>query len=170
MSLIVRGIHSGGKWALIYLPADRKRSEKINYQHVQLSLDSTFNLSGSQRKTITLSHFQREWCRLAAAAIALSLSRTASVSLAPFPADWCWTIITDHHSLSLMSLYLITEAINLNPIPPTITDIALPLCSLQWQVPLTVAVGNASSVCSQSLIWINNKTGRSCTPRQRASP
>ncbi|KAE8281210.1 Thyrotropin-releasing hormone-degrading ectoenzyme [Larimichthys crocea] len=29
---------------------------------------------------------------------------------------------------------------------------------LQWQVPLTVAVGNASSVCSQSLIWINNKT------------
>ncbi|XP_031152785.1 thyrotropin-releasing hormone-degrading ectoenzyme isoform X1 [Sander lucioperca] len=30
--------------------------------------------------------------------------------------------------------------------------------SLQWQVPLTVAVGNASSVCSESLIWINNKT------------
>ncbi|KAE8281208.1 Thyrotropin-releasing hormone-degrading ectoenzyme [Larimichthys crocea] len=30
--------------------------------------------------------------------------------------------------------------------------------SLQWQVPLTVAVGNASSVCSQSLIWINNRT------------
>uniref|UniRef100_A0A8C4HDS8 Aminopeptidase n=1 Tax=Dicentrarchus labrax TaxID=13489 RepID=A0A8C4HDS8_DICLA len=30
--------------------------------------------------------------------------------------------------------------------------------SLQWQVPLTVAVGNASRVCSESLIWINNKT------------
>ncbi|XP_051805679.1 thyrotropin-releasing hormone-degrading ectoenzyme [Acanthochromis polyacanthus] len=30
--------------------------------------------------------------------------------------------------------------------------------SLQWQVPLTVAVGNASSICSESLIWINNKT------------
>uniref|UniRef100_A0A1A8LAF5 Thyrotropin-releasing hormone-degrading ectoenzyme n=2 Tax=Nothobranchius pienaari TaxID=704102 RepID=A0A1A8LAF5_9TELE len=30
--------------------------------------------------------------------------------------------------------------------------------SLQWQVPLTVAVGNASSVCLESLIWINNKT------------
>uniref|UniRef100_A0A7N6B6L3 Aminopeptidase n=1 Tax=Anabas testudineus TaxID=64144 RepID=A0A7N6B6L3_ANATE len=29
---------------------------------------------------------------------------------------------------------------------------------LQWQVPLTVAVGNASTVCSESLIWINNKT------------
>ncbi|XP_041820045.1 thyrotropin-releasing hormone-degrading ectoenzyme-like [Chelmon rostratus] len=30
--------------------------------------------------------------------------------------------------------------------------------SLQWQVPLTVAVGNASAVGSESLIWINNKT------------
>ncbi|XP_036977338.1 thyrotropin-releasing hormone-degrading ectoenzyme isoform X2 [Acanthopagrus latus] len=30
--------------------------------------------------------------------------------------------------------------------------------SLQWQVPLTVAVGNESSVGSESLIWINNKT------------
>uniref|UniRef100_A0A3Q0RUI7 Aminopeptidase n=1 Tax=Amphilophus citrinellus TaxID=61819 RepID=A0A3Q0RUI7_AMPCI len=30
--------------------------------------------------------------------------------------------------------------------------------SLQWQVPLTVAAGNASAVCSESLIWINNKT------------
>ncbi|XP_075967939.1 thyrotropin-releasing hormone-degrading ectoenzyme-like [Anarhichas minor] len=30
--------------------------------------------------------------------------------------------------------------------------------SLQWQIPLTVAVGNASSVCAESLIWINNKT------------
>uniref|UniRef100_A0A669DYH2 Aminopeptidase n=1 Tax=Oreochromis niloticus TaxID=8128 RepID=A0A669DYH2_ORENI len=30
--------------------------------------------------------------------------------------------------------------------------------SLQWQVPLTVAVGNTSAVCSESLIWINNKT------------
>uniref|UniRef100_A0A665UBQ7 Aminopeptidase n=1 Tax=Echeneis naucrates TaxID=173247 RepID=A0A665UBQ7_ECHNA len=30
--------------------------------------------------------------------------------------------------------------------------------SLQWQVPLTVAVGNASAVCLESLIWINNKT------------
>uniref|UniRef100_A0A8C4HDV7 Thyrotropin-releasing hormone-degrading ectoenzyme n=1 Tax=Dicentrarchus labrax TaxID=13489 RepID=A0A8C4HDV7_DICLA len=30
--------------------------------------------------------------------------------------------------------------------------------NLQWQVPLTVAVGNASRVCSESLIWINNKT------------
>uniref|UniRef100_A0A3P8PEI5 Aminopeptidase n=1 Tax=Astatotilapia calliptera TaxID=8154 RepID=A0A3P8PEI5_ASTCA len=27
-----------------------------------------------------------------------------------------------------------------------------------WQVPLTVAVGNTSAVCSESLIWINNKT------------
>uniref|UniRef100_A0A672FBH4 Aminopeptidase n=1 Tax=Salarias fasciatus TaxID=181472 RepID=A0A672FBH4_SALFA len=30
--------------------------------------------------------------------------------------------------------------------------------SLQWQVPLTVAVGNSSAVCSESLLWINNKT------------
>ncbi|KAI9545237.1 hypothetical protein NQZ68_038267 [Dissostichus eleginoides] len=30
--------------------------------------------------------------------------------------------------------------------------------SLLWQIPLTVAVGNASSVGSESLIWINNKT------------
>ncbi|XP_044198996.1 thyrotropin-releasing hormone-degrading ectoenzyme-like [Thunnus albacares] len=30
--------------------------------------------------------------------------------------------------------------------------------SLQWQVPLTVAAGNASAVCSETLIWINNKT------------
>ncbi|KAG7218728.1 hypothetical protein INR49_019764, partial [Caranx melampygus] len=30
--------------------------------------------------------------------------------------------------------------------------------SLQWQVPLTVAVGNASTVCLERLIWINNKT------------
>ncbi|XP_071358305.1 thyrotropin-releasing hormone-degrading ectoenzyme-like isoform X2 [Trachinotus anak] len=30
--------------------------------------------------------------------------------------------------------------------------------SLQWQVPLTVAVGNTSAVCLESLIWINNKT------------
>uniref|UniRef100_A0A3Q3IDK5 ERAP1-like C-terminal domain-containing protein n=1 Tax=Monopterus albus TaxID=43700 RepID=A0A3Q3IDK5_MONAL len=49
-------------------------------------------------------------------------------------------------------------AINPNPIPLFITDITLPLCSLQWQVPLTVAVGNTSAVCSESLIWINNKT------------
>ncbi|TKS90486.1 Thyrotropin-releasing hormone-degrading ectoenzyme [Collichthys lucidus] len=42
--------------------------------------------------------------------------------------------------------------------------------SLQWQVPLTVAVGNASSVCSQSLIWINNRTGTSSTPRRRSAP
>ncbi|KAJ4924773.1 hypothetical protein JOQ06_003724, partial [Pogonophryne albipinna] len=35
----------------------------------------------------------------------------------------------------------------------------LPLQSaLLWQIPLTVAVGNASSVCSENLIWINNKT------------
>uniref|UniRef100_A0A7N8XR51 Aminopeptidase n=1 Tax=Mastacembelus armatus TaxID=205130 RepID=A0A7N8XR51_9TELE len=30
--------------------------------------------------------------------------------------------------------------------------------SLQWQVPLTVAVGNTSTVCSESLIWISNRT------------
>ncbi|KAM4523732.1 thyrotropin-releasing hormone-degrading ectoenzyme-like isoform 2-T2 [Fundulus diaphanus] len=30
--------------------------------------------------------------------------------------------------------------------------------SLQWQVPLTVAVGNASTVCMESLLWINNRT------------
>ncbi|XP_072234010.1 thyrotropin-releasing hormone-degrading ectoenzyme-like [Leuresthes tenuis] len=30
--------------------------------------------------------------------------------------------------------------------------------SLQWQIPLTVAVGNTSAVCLESLIWINNKT------------
>ncbi|XP_041637312.1 thyrotropin-releasing hormone-degrading ectoenzyme-like [Cheilinus undulatus] len=30
--------------------------------------------------------------------------------------------------------------------------------SLQWQVPLTVAVGNSTTVSSESLIWINNKT------------
>nr|XP_046235241.1 thyrotropin-releasing hormone-degrading ectoenzyme-like isoform X1 [Scatophagus argus] len=30
--------------------------------------------------------------------------------------------------------------------------------SLQWQVPLTVAVGNASTAGSESLIWINNRT------------
>ncbi|XP_038152122.1 thyrotropin-releasing hormone-degrading ectoenzyme-like [Cyprinodon tularosa] len=30
--------------------------------------------------------------------------------------------------------------------------------SLQWQVPLTVAVGNSSTVCLESLIWINNRT------------
>ncbi|KAK5615989.1 hypothetical protein CRENBAI_019225, partial [Crenichthys baileyi] len=30
--------------------------------------------------------------------------------------------------------------------------------SLQWQVPLTVAVGNTSTVCLDSLIWINNRT------------
>ncbi|XP_057710612.1 thyrotropin-releasing hormone-degrading ectoenzyme isoform X1 [Corythoichthys intestinalis] len=30
--------------------------------------------------------------------------------------------------------------------------------SLQWQVPLTVAVGNGSRVCSETLIWIRNKT------------
>ncbi|XP_077355556.1 thyrotropin-releasing hormone-degrading ectoenzyme-like isoform X1 [Festucalex cinctus] len=30
--------------------------------------------------------------------------------------------------------------------------------SLQWQVPLTVAVGNGSWVCSETLIWIHNKT------------
>uniref|UniRef100_A0A3B5LY67 Aminopeptidase n=1 Tax=Xiphophorus couchianus TaxID=32473 RepID=A0A3B5LY67_9TELE len=30
--------------------------------------------------------------------------------------------------------------------------------SLLWQVPLTVAVGNASTVCLESLIWINNRT------------
>uniref|UniRef100_A0A3Q3AEZ6 Thyrotropin releasing hormone degrading enzyme n=1 Tax=Kryptolebias marmoratus TaxID=37003 RepID=A0A3Q3AEZ6_KRYMA len=27
-----------------------------------------------------------------------------------------------------------------------------------WQVPLTVAVGNSSSVCLESLLWINNRT------------
>ncbi|MEQ2175214.1 hypothetical protein GOODEAATRI_015801, partial [Goodea atripinnis] len=31
--------------------------------------------------------------------------------------------------------------------------------SLQWQVPLTVAVGNTSTVCLESLIWINSRTG-----------
>ncbi|XP_074482007.1 thyrotropin-releasing hormone-degrading ectoenzyme-like [Sebastes fasciatus] len=30
--------------------------------------------------------------------------------------------------------------------------------SLQWQVPLTVAVGNTSSVSAETLIWINNRT------------
>ncbi|XP_061617702.1 thyrotropin-releasing hormone-degrading ectoenzyme-like isoform X3 [Phyllopteryx taeniolatus] len=30
--------------------------------------------------------------------------------------------------------------------------------SLQWQVPLTVAMGNGSWVCSERLIWIHNKT------------
>ncbi|XP_061839538.1 thyrotropin-releasing hormone-degrading ectoenzyme-like [Nerophis lumbriciformis] len=30
--------------------------------------------------------------------------------------------------------------------------------SLQWQVPLTVAVGNESWVCPETLIWIHNKT------------
>ncbi|XP_037837310.1 thyrotropin-releasing hormone-degrading ectoenzyme [Kryptolebias marmoratus] len=30
--------------------------------------------------------------------------------------------------------------------------------SFQWQVPLTVAVGNSSSVCLESLLWINNRT------------
>ncbi|XP_024138443.1 thyrotropin-releasing hormone-degrading ectoenzyme isoform X1 [Oryzias melastigma] len=30
--------------------------------------------------------------------------------------------------------------------------------SLQWQIPLTVAVGNESSVCVEHLIWINNRT------------
>ncbi|XP_034018998.1 LOW QUALITY PROTEIN: thyrotropin-releasing hormone-degrading ectoenzyme [Thalassophryne amazonica] len=30
--------------------------------------------------------------------------------------------------------------------------------SLLWQVPLTVAVGNTSTVCSKRLIWINNRT------------
>ncbi|KAJ0012672.1 hypothetical protein NQD34_017006 [Periophthalmus magnuspinnatus] len=30
--------------------------------------------------------------------------------------------------------------------------------SLQWQVPLTVAVGNASMISTEKLIWINNKT------------
>lgn len=30
--------------------------------------------------------------------------------------------------------------------------------SLQWQVPLTVAVGNTSTISSERLIWINNKT------------
>uniref|UniRef100_A0A3Q3VXE7 Thyrotropin-releasing hormone-degrading ectoenzyme n=1 Tax=Mola mola TaxID=94237 RepID=A0A3Q3VXE7_MOLML len=30
--------------------------------------------------------------------------------------------------------------------------------SLHWQVPLTIAVGNTSTVGSESLIWINNKT------------
>lgn len=30
--------------------------------------------------------------------------------------------------------------------------------SLQWQVPLTVAVGNASATSKERLIWINNKT------------
>ncbi|XP_029903944.1 thyrotropin-releasing hormone-degrading ectoenzyme-like, partial [Myripristis murdjan] len=30
--------------------------------------------------------------------------------------------------------------------------------SLQWQIPLTVALGNASRISSESLIWINNKT------------
>uniref|UniRef100_A0A3P8V2C3 Aminopeptidase n=1 Tax=Cynoglossus semilaevis TaxID=244447 RepID=A0A3P8V2C3_CYNSE len=30
--------------------------------------------------------------------------------------------------------------------------------SLQWQVPLTVAVGNSTSVSSERLIWINNRT------------
>uniref|UniRef100_A0A671YEE0 Aminopeptidase n=1 Tax=Sparus aurata TaxID=8175 RepID=A0A671YEE0_SPAAU len=40
---------------------------------------------------------------------------------------------------------------------PLLTSLS-PLSSLQWQVPLTVAVGNESSVGSESLIWINNKT------------
>ncbi|XP_047245836.1 thyrotropin-releasing hormone-degrading ectoenzyme-like isoform X5 [Girardinichthys multiradiatus] len=30
--------------------------------------------------------------------------------------------------------------------------------SLQWQVPLTVAVGNTSTICLESLIWINSRT------------
>ncbi|KAF0028789.1 hypothetical protein F2P81_017894 [Scophthalmus maximus] len=30
--------------------------------------------------------------------------------------------------------------------------------SLQWQVPLTVAVGNGSALSAERLIWINNKT------------
>ncbi|XP_020781914.1 thyrotropin-releasing hormone-degrading ectoenzyme [Boleophthalmus pectinirostris] len=30
--------------------------------------------------------------------------------------------------------------------------------SLQWQVPLTVAVGNTSMISTEKLIWINNKT------------
>ncbi|XP_061663939.1 thyrotropin-releasing hormone-degrading ectoenzyme-like [Syngnathoides biaculeatus] len=30
--------------------------------------------------------------------------------------------------------------------------------SLRWQVPLTVAMGNGSRVCSETLIWIHNKT------------
>lgn len=33
------------------------------------------------------------------------------------------------------------------------------LCSSLWQVPLTVAVGNASTVGLETLIWINNRTG-----------
>ncbi|XP_034382227.1 thyrotropin-releasing hormone-degrading ectoenzyme-like [Cyclopterus lumpus] len=30
--------------------------------------------------------------------------------------------------------------------------------SLQWQIPLTVAVGNASSVSAESLIWVHNRS------------
>ncbi|MED6242731.1 hypothetical protein ATANTOWER_009020, partial [Ataeniobius toweri] len=51
-----------------------------------------------------------------------------------------------------------TEVIKPNPISLTIANIPLPLCSLQWQVPLTVAVGNTSTVCLESLIWINSRT------------
>lgn len=45
--------------------------------------------------------------------------------------------------------------------PASFTDTTLSLCSLQWQIPLTVAVGNESSVCVEHLIWINNRTGTS---------
>lgn len=62
-------------------------------------------------------------------------------------------------TLLLTLLPPITEAIKPNLIPLTITNILLPFCSLQWQVPLTVAVGNSSTVCLESLIWINNRTG-----------
>lgn len=52
---------------------------------------------------------------------------------------------------------LTAMAVKLGPVP----DPTLPLCSLQWQVPLTVAVGNASAVGSESLLWVNNRTGTS---------
>lgn len=71
-----------------------------------------------------------------------------------------WLMLSDHcwPSLSL-SFCLITEPVKPGPATMTIPDITLPVCSLQWQVPLTVAVGNSSSVCSESLLWINNRTG-----------
>uniref|UniRef100_A0A667Y9G3 Thyrotropin releasing hormone degrading enzyme, tandem duplicate 2 n=1 Tax=Myripristis murdjan TaxID=586833 RepID=A0A667Y9G3_9TELE len=48
-------------------------------------------------------------------------------------------------------------SLSLSPCLSLCLSLSLSL-SLQWQIPLTVALGNASRISSESLIWINNKT------------
>lgn len=153
MGLIVWILHSCNK--VIW----KCKNQQIN--HTQFWKDSTFNLSRSLKNDHNPQPLALDWCSLTAAAITLSLSVSASVAR----SISSWLMLNDHRwpSLSLPNVCLSDNWDNKTQSNSTdrfwYHSLALSLCSLQWQVPLTVALGNASTVCSESLIWINNKTG-----------